>query len=106
MELPPECFVSYPPHIGGKVPELTRTHRNSPGTTPGTHPGIHPGTHPGRSLVYDFVVGACVAGAALIGSLIRSLQTPNFWRLPRWGGSAAEFVKVRVSTAVTTFRSP
>ena len=30
------------PYIGGKVPELTRTHRNSPGTTPGTHPGTHP----------------------------------------------------------------
>ena len=45
------------------MPELTGTHRNSPGTTPGTHPGTHPGT----SLVYDFVVGACVAEAALIG---------------------------------------
>ena len=30
------------PYIGGKVPELTGTHRNSPGTTPGTHPGTHP----------------------------------------------------------------
>ena len=53
------------PHIGGKVPELTGTHRNSPGTTPGTHPRTHPGIHPVTSLVYAFVVGASVAGAAL-----------------------------------------
>ena len=75
------------PHIGGKMPELTGTHRNSPGTTPGTHPGTHPGAHPGTSLLYDFVVGACVAGASLIGFFDRSLQTQNFRRLPLWGFS-------------------
>ena len=48
------------PYIGGKVPELTGTHRNSPGTTPELTPELTPGT----SLVYGFVVGACVAGAA------------------------------------------
>ena len=55
------------PYIGGKVPELTGTHWNSPGTTPGTHPGTHPGAHPGTSPVCDYVVGAYVAGASLIG---------------------------------------
>ena len=61
-------------HIGGKVLELTGTHRNSPGTTPGTHPGTHPRT----SLVYYLHIYRC------IGS-----------RHPRWGG---EYRRVRKGT--------
>ena len=59
------------------MPELTGTHRNSPRTTSGTHPGTHLGIHPGTTLLYGFVVGASVAGAALI-YFDRSLQVPNY----------------------------
>ena len=62
------------PYIGGKVPELTGTHWNSPRTTPGTHPGTHP-----WNLACLRICRGCLCGwAALIVFFDRSLQTQNY----------------------------
>ena len=55
------------PYIGGKVPELTGAHQNSQELTR-NYPRNYPRNSPLESrLFYGFVVGACVAGAALVG---------------------------------------
>ena len=69
----PQNVLFPTPYIGGKVPELTGTHRNSPGTTPGTHPG----THPWNLACLWFCRGCLCGWAALIVFFDRSLQTQN-----------------------------
>ena len=77
------------PYIGGKVPELTGTHRNSPGTTPEITMELTLELTLERHLFMILSWALVVAGAALIGFFVCSLQKQNFRRLPR-GVSAAE----------------